>query len=270
MKVDPDCAIDLCRSGLLCQRYLILHVSSATVGMPGRGQPSETTIAYCLGVLQDGDSEIFVLSGPVGDGATCCPVGWEQLRDRGVESVRFVVSPDVGLASKVSGVFEGASVMPSLQSLLAEQVAGMPPRLLASARPALEQLCSALTAQAAQGALKRAAATEWAAAYPAQLAQWRDVVLQLRPVHALPARLRRVLRWADTCAAVLNRTLVRAIERHGPFVDRADAESFAAELLLRSRRRQGPCPDQIGVDLSPAFSRFTAEASRSRMQAPRP
>jgi transposase-like protein len=260
MKLDTDCAVGLCRSGLLCRRYLILHAASATVRVQRRGQPSEA-IAYGLGVLQDGDAEVFVVSG--------ASVDWAELRVRGVESMRFIVSPDLGLASEVSGVIEGASVLPSLQGLLAEHTAGMPSRLLASAAPALEQVCSALTARAARKALGRASSAEWAAAHPVQLAQWSDAVSRLGPFYALPARLRRVLRWADACAAALQGTLVRAIDRHGPFADLAEAESFVAEVLVRALRRYGPCPDEIGFGLAPAWGGFTAGAGRSRMASPR-
>jgi transposase-like protein len=269
VKLDTDCAIDLCRSGLLCRQYLILHVASTTARVQGFGQSSDVAIAYVLGVLQDGDAEVSVVSGAAGAGLSGCAVGWAQLRDRGVESVRFVASPDADLASEVSGVFEGALVLPSLHGLLADHTAGLPSRLLASAAPALEQVCSALTARAARQALRLAASTEWAVAHPAQLAHWSDAVSRLGPFYALPARLRRVLRWADACAAVLQRTLLRALDRHGPFADLAEAESFVAEVLLRTLQRQGPCPDEIGLGLSPAWGGFTAGAGGSRMAAPR-
>lgn len=268
MKLDTVGAHDLCCSGLLCRQYLVLYPGSVPVRLRTGGVADEAAIGWGLGVLADGGSEVFLLSAP-GASGPACPAGWALLAARGVESVGWFVSADTGLAAEVSGVFPGASVLPSLQALLAAHSAGVRPRLWAPAEAALLEVCSALTLPAAQRALARAALTPWAVTHPAQLAQWQEALAQLGPFYAPPARQRRVLRWADGAAWALHRALAQALGRHGPFGSRDEAEALVAAVLLRGLRRQGPGPELGSLGPVPVWPGFTAGAGRSRMALPR-
>jgi hypothetical protein len=73
--------------------------------------------------------------------------------------------------------------------------------------------------------------------YPKILAQWGEAVAAFQPLFAIPEPYRHLVRSVDQTAAEVQGRLMRAIHRHGPFVDSGEAFRFAAAALQHADRQ---------------------------------
>ena len=193
---------------------------------------------FATGVLADGSTELL----GVWFGAGMDVGAWQavllDLLLRGVESIRFVVGndlPAVGYRQRVLSL--GATELRSIEQTLAATVAQVPPRHRCSVASALRSVAAAGRSDAAGTALRAFERVRWGESYPQIVAQCRLALVQLAPVFALPAALRRVVVSGDRMAANLHGSLVRSVGRYGCFVDQAEALDFVAGALLRAERR---------------------------------
>ncbi len=221
----------------LCCRYLSAHFDLLPMQVQEAGAAHCREAYWALGFLADGQCEIL--------GSWLAPssreMPWqevfEDLKDRGVEKVRFIV---VGGTAEVHRGMRAscprASALPSVGRLLAQSLAQMTPRFRASVAPKLAALAAADTAQVAQSALDDVAAVRWGMKYPFIVERWRTLPEQLTSLYALSPRLRRVVLAGDAAVQQLHRSLSRAIERRGVFPNEQVAMSFLMHILGRVQR----------------------------------
>jgi putative transposase len=91
--------------------------------------------------------------------------------------------------------------------------------------------------KAVEAAMSAVEVGPWGERYSQLVAQWRALVSQWAPFFALPALQRSLVLAGDRMAAQLHKGLVRAIVRHGPFIDSAAALRFVAVVLHRAGHR---------------------------------
>lgn len=221
----------------LCRRYLLLHVQPLSVPVLEEGFERNQTVRWGLGVLADGQYEVLGMRSLPASGATGWHELFEDLRIRGVESVRFVASNEpMEVSATLRAAYPDATVLPAMGQLLRQSLAQVAPRHRNAGAEALGGLCSAGTAQAARAALTALAASPWGASNVAVVEHWSAAVERLAPFYALATRLRRLILSGDEAAERVGRTLQRAVARSGNFPSETAAVAFTSEVLDRVDR----------------------------------
>lgn len=231
----------------LCERYLAVAFDDATMQVGDSGAPLEQTVCLVLGVLADGQCEVLSTWLKPEAGSTGWEDVFEDLRDRGVGKIRFVVAKERSqVRAGVPTAYSAATVLPATLQLLRQSMAQVAQRHRRLGSVALGAVREAETAQTALAAVNKLAASPWGTTYPAVVKRWRDVVEELGPYYALGTRLRRLIRTGDEVAQVLAQTLQRAVARHGCFPSEKAAITFVAEVLERANRRFGSAGPVLG------------------------
>jgi len=166
-----------------------------------------------------------------------------ELRDRGVERIRFALNSDLaGFREDLRARFAGATALPSFAQLLdrsASQVAARHRTPVAERLRAVIETESGLEARASLAAFE---SSRWGARYPALVADWRIALEQGWALWSLAPTLRREVLSGDGRAAALNRSLRKAVDRHGGFADAGEASAFIHAVLAREQRRLESAP----------------------------
>lgn len=168
--------------------------------------------------------------------------GWKavllELRDRGVERIRFALSGDLtNFREDLRARFPGATALPSFAQLLDRSVSQVAAR---HRDPVAEQLRAVIEAESgpeARASLSAFQSSRWGASYTGLVADWRIALEQGWALWTVSPALRREVLSGDGAAAVLNRSLRRAVARHGCFADMEAAHAFVVASLTRAERR---------------------------------
>lgn len=223
----------------LCCRYVAAFCNSVAAEIHDADCTNAKTIHWALGLLADGEREPL--------GAWVQPVEgrmpWQEvfagLKVRGVRQIRLVASgAPTEVRDGLRAVYPAAHAVPSIEHRLSQSLALVAPRHREAVARVLGGLAGAADTGAATATLDDIQAGRWRATYPALVEQWRPVLGQLGPFYALPVPLRHVFLAGDRGVQALQRSIGRAVERHGPFADVAAAESFLVHLLQHRERRQ--------------------------------
>lgn len=223
----------------LCSRITVAHLGGLAVQGMHDGSAVERVLHWALGFLGDGECEPL--------GAWVQPVEsrmpWQEvfagLKVRGVRQIRLVASgAPTEVRDGLRAVYPAAHAVPSIEHRLSQSLALVAPRHREAVASVLGGLAVAADTGAATATLDAIQAGRWGATYPALVEQWRPVLGQLGPFYALPVALRHVFLAGDRGVQALQRSMGRAVERHGPFADAAAAESFLVHLLQHRERRQ--------------------------------
>lgn len=221
----------------LCRRYAAV-VFSTIAGLSPQGDASKSrTICWALGCLVKGESEILGVWSL--EGLSAMPaVVFADLHNRGVEFLRCGLGDLGDVEVEFQGAFRNGAAYPAIEQVIAAALAKVKPMH----RPAVEQLlrtriddhngaqADVVPAGTSREDLRRK--------YRAILQQWDEAVAGLQPLFALPEPYRQLVRSLDRTAIRMQERLVRAIHRHGPFVDSADAFNYVVDWLLRADQRQ--------------------------------
>jgi len=222
----------------LCCRYVVACCSSVAARVLDDGLANAKALHWALGFLSDGECETL--------GTWVQPVEgrmpWHEvfggLSVRGVRQIRLVAScAPAELRDGLRAVYPAAHAVPSIDHLMSQSLALVAPRHRETVAGVLAGLSAAADAGAATAALHGIHAGRWGVVYPALVEGWRLVLGQLGPFYALPGPLRGVFLEGDQRVQALQRSIGRAVGRHGPFADVAEAESFLMHLLQRRERR---------------------------------
>jgi len=234
--VEPNSAATNFLSRPLCRRYAVIVLTRIST-LPVKAEADQSrTFCWAYGTLINGDAE--VLGAWNSDGEQPIPVKvFGNLRDRGVEFVAHGVGNLIGAESAFMGTFGRAMLLPSIEQSVASTVAAVKP----AHRAAVSNLLRAALGDAdrapssvAPDEISRAVLRE---RYPKLLRQWDEAVAPFQPVAALPEPYRSLVRSADRTAFELHERLMKAIHRHGPFVDSVEAFDFVASALMRADRQ---------------------------------
>lgn len=161
-----------------------------------------------------------------------------ELKERGVERVAFALSGDLmGFREGLRARFPAALGLPSFAQLIDRSVLAAASRHQASVDACLRRIMQAGSISAASSALTEFESSRWGAHYPSLIADWRLALEQGWALWTLPPALRRAVLSGDGAAAALNRSLRKAVARHGCFADVDEAHAFVVAALARAERR---------------------------------
>lgn len=219
----------------LCRRYAVVVFTAASrLQVTGAVAPNRT-IWWALGTLINGDREILGVWNSNGEGAIPADV-FGGLYDRGVEYITYASGALAASQSAFSAAYPRAVLLPSIEQSVAAA--------LASVRSAHRSVMSGLLRAAAVDAAEPVMAVrpgissaDWRERYPRILEQWDEAVAAFQPLFALPEPYRQLGLSVDRTAFDVQERLLRAIHRHGPFVDAGEVFEFVAAALQRADRR---------------------------------
>lgn len=217
-----------------------LAVSFDWLRMPGRcGDfgPAHGALS-ALGAHGDGEREVL----GVWLASETESLAWRSasadLEIRGVERLRFAISREAACATNLTSPAPlGAIELPPVEQSIAAILAQVEPCNQGALANAFRAVLVAGRGRAVDAAMAAVEAGPLGERYAPLVAQWRALVSRWAPVFELPVAQRRLVLAGDRLAADLNKGLVRAIARHGPFTDSAAALGFVARALQRVERR---------------------------------
>lgn len=228
-------AIDTWLSRPLCRRYAVVAFSAASRLRVVGAVASSRTIWWALGTLINGDCEILGAWNSNDEGAIPAEV-FGGLYDRGVEYITYASGDLTASRAAFSAAYPRAVLLPSIEQSLAAALASV----RSAHRTVMSELLRAAAVDPAEpvvAALPGISSADWRERYPRIMEQWDEAVAVLQPLFALPEPYRQLVRSVDRTAIEVHERLMRAIHRHGPFVDACEAFEFVAVALQRADQR---------------------------------
>jgi len=228
---------ELWSAHLLCRHYVAVHFSQVSLAR-GNDVEREPVQHWAFGVLSDGQSEELGAWPQDRSGAMNWLRVFGDLKVRGVERIRFALSGDLAsFREDLRAAFPGATALPSFAQLLDRSVSQVAARHRVPIATRLRKIVEAGSGQEARAVLAGFEASPWGARYPALVADWRMALEQGWALWTMSPALRREVLSGDGAAAVLNRSLRKAVARHGCFADMEAAHAFVVASLTRAERR---------------------------------
>jgi putative transposase len=238
----------------LCAAYFCVMIDRLETSIQCDEGPAMHSVHWAVGLLADGELETL--------GARVSPCEdmsagrrlFADLKERGVEAIRFVVSPDA-LVSRVDTLlaFPRATVLPSFETLLRECLREVAPSHRGVVRGALRSVVDAESLHSAQGALSSFAAGPLGHRYPALVERWHRVLVDSSPFFALSPRHRRALLLADGLVPEIHERVRRALSRPGMLPSSSSVSARVEVALARIGHRLASqiVPRRIGTARSP-------------------
>ncbi|WP_397536235.1 transposase [Roseateles sp.] len=218
----------------LCWHYVGVHIEELSVEVQvAYGTSCESTVAWAMGMLADGDWEVLGAWPRHAVSATFWRGVKEDFDSRGVDKISLVCALDLD-APKLCG---SVKVLPPFTRILGcgyVPAASNADVLRAEARRVVR---GAASVRAARVALERLLAQEGACRAAVLATDFHEALELFRPFYALGTHYRALVRTGDEHLELLGRSLQRAVRRHGRFPDLAAATSFVADTLARHERR---------------------------------
>lgn len=225
----------------LCADYFGVMLDRLDVRIQGDDVPPVHSVQWAVGLLADGELEMLgAWSSP------CDDAGHEQqlfanLADRGVEEIRFVISPDPSMTrADALPAYPRVKVLPSFEALLRECLLQVAP----SHRRAVGSALRPLVAAESLDALDTFAASGLGRRYSALVDRWHRALADAEPFFALSPRHRRTLLLGDELVRTTHERLRRAFSRPGILPSSAKVSSMVEVALSRIGHR---LPRQIGA-----------------------
>lgn len=237
----------------LCRHYVSLHLVNLPVSLEPERHDGGQLVRWAIGVLPNGENELA--------GVWCCPrrsdASWsadavEEMRSRGVETIRLVVIHDSGTPSE--------AMRPRFVPLAAAALA----RRWLKSSSAAAPLHSGHVISAAlrlKGPSRPPSSKK-----PDAVGGDEHDAAELWASFALSSNLRRLVAMGHQSVLVSQKRLQRAVARHGAFDSQREAIAFAETVLLESepfgsRRSLGRRRD---AQAEPSGSRHPAVADKQR------
>ncbi len=240
----------------LCRRYVVARFNTLSVQASIGNDTQNLAVRWASGYLRDLESELIGvwtcnkpaigLAGMVAAGDPPWTVPASQtwcdalvdLRRRGVERVQFVIGDDLlRFREELRAALPGATALPSFAELLERSWSQAAARHRAGLQQCLTEILQSASGLHARELLGAAESGPWGAKYPEILEDWRLALEQGWVLWTLPPALRRAVLSGDGAAAALNRSLRKAVARHGCFADVDEAHAFVVAALARAERR---------------------------------
>jgi transposase-like protein len=229
----------------LCRRYAAM-VFSTIADLPLNGRPPENrTISWAFGCLVNGESEC--LGAWILDGTSATPANmFGDLHHRGVEFIRCGLGNLGDVEAAFNACFRNAVLYPSIEQTIAAAVGAVRPRHRAAMSGLLRASLGDADEPMGAVALAGFSSDELRQKYPGILGTWGEAVARFQPLFELPEPYGRLVRSVDRTAIRMQERLMRAIQRHGPFVDLAAAFGFVVDWLWRADL----CIQRVGMDVA--------------------
>lgn len=224
-----------CSERALCCRYFSINFEEQRVHvLADGGGLGEMTVGWALGVLVDGDWETLGAWTVAPKSSTYWRTVFNELGIRGVERISLVSASEPEV---VLDVQPAVASVPSFGGGYVRRHASLKSevcQLGSKARRAVREAASLRVARLAMTRLQRPCGAGKAAAL---VLEWPRSLAQFQPFYDLRPNRRALVRKGDEYLERLDRTLSRAVGRHGPFADPEAATSFIAGTLARAERQ---------------------------------
>jgi putative transposase len=231
-----------CSGYLLCRRYVTVHFHQVSIAWKEDAERGPVQ-HWAFGVLSDGQSEALGTWPQDRSGAMSWRRACDDLKDRGVERIRFALSGELtNFREDLRARFPGATALPSFAHLLDRSVSQVAARHRAPVSERLRAVIETESGLEARASLAAFESSRWGVRYPALVADWRIALEQGWALWSLAPTLRREVLSGDGRAAALNRSLRKAVDRHGGFADAGEASAFIHAVLAREQRRLESAP----------------------------
>jgi putative transposase len=200
----------------LCARYLGVVLARLEVGGPGDDVSAARCVQWAVGLLAGGELEMLGAWLSLSDDARPGQQLFADLKDRGVEAIRFVISPDPTKA-RVDAVvaYPRVKVLPSFEALLRESLLQVGPTHRRAVGRALRLAVTAESLDSAAGALSAFAADSLGDRYSMLVDRWHRALADSEPFFALSPRQRRMLLLGDELVRQSHVRLRRSLSRPG-------------------------------------------------------
>jgi transposase-like protein len=234
----------------LCAAYFGVMIDRLEASIQCDEGPAMHSVCWAVGLLADGELETLgAWVSPCDDESSVRRL-FADLKDRGVEAVRFVVGPDA-LVSRVHALaaFPRARVLPSFESLLRQCLREVAPTHKGVVRGALRSVVDAESLHSVQDALSSFAAGPLGRRYAALVERWHRVMVDSSPFFALSPRHRRALSLVDGLVPEIHERVRRAHSRPGMLPSSSSVSALVEVALARIGHRlpSQTVPRRIGV-----------------------
>jgi len=194
----------------LCARYFCVLLDELKVGTCSGAESELQRVQWALGVLADSGVEVIGAWVTPGDEPGSWRHRFAEMQARGVESMRFVVGPQLALARiDALTVWPRSRFLPSFEALMRECLRQMGPSRRRGLDSALRVVVAAPSFDAALVALDSIAAD-----LPASLVdRWQAALVDAAPFFELSPAQRRLLVRGDAVAKNLHERLLRSLAR---------------------------------------------------------
>jgi putative transposase len=234
----------------LCASYVSVILNRLDVRVEGASGLAVHCAQWAVGLLPDGELEMLGAWLSPSDHARHWQQPFADLKVRGVESVRFVVSPDPAMArGDAVAAYPRVAVLPSFEALLRACMLQIAPSHRRAVGNALRLLSAAESLDLATAALDTFAASLLGRSFPALVDRWRRALVELEPVFALGSRQRRMLLLADQLVRDIHGRLRRSLSRSGTLPSSARVSSLVEASLVRIGHRLPTHKATLGSDV---------------------
>lgn len=233
----------------LCASYFSLMLDSLDVRVLGEDGPEVHRVQWAVGVLADGEVEMLgAWSSPCGGGGA--GQLFANLKDRGVEAVRFFISADPA-ATRVDALaaYPRTKVLPSFEALLRQSLRQVGPTHRRAVGSALRHVITAQSLDSAAVALDTFAAGRVGARYGALVDRWNRALVDAAPFLAVDPRQRRLLVLGDELVRDIHGRLGRSLSRPGSLPSSASVSSLVEASLARIGHRLPQHKATLGSDV---------------------
>jgi putative transposase len=234
----------------LCASYFSVIINRLDVRVQGDSGRAVHCAQWAVGLLPDGELEMLGAWSAPGEDTRAGRQILEDLKVRGVEAVRFVISPDPAV-TRVDAVpaYPRGRVLLSVEASLRESLLEVAPSHRRVVGQALRLLIAAESLESAAVALDAFAASSLGARYPAVVDRWQRALVEFEPVFALGSRQRRMLLLADRLVRDIHERVRRSLSRPGTLPSSARVSSLVEASLARIGHRLPTHKATLGSDV---------------------
>lgn len=220
----------------LCRRYAAVAFSAIPTPQVRNQSDMGRTFCWAFGSLIKGESEILGAWNLDSDSAMAANV-FGDLYVRGVEFLRCGLGGLGDAEAAFLATFRNAALYPSIEQSFVSAIDAVKPRHRAAMSTLLRAAMGNAGPESIVVSLPGSSSEDFRQKYPGILNQWGQAVARWQPVSELPEPYARLVRSVDRASAGIQERLMRAMKRHGPFADSAEAFDFVVDALLRADLR---------------------------------
>jgi len=221
--------------------YPVVFFDALRVKIRQDGVVRSQAVYLALAILADGSREVLGIWVEQSEGSRFWMKVFNDLRTRGVRDVLIAVTDGLsGLSDAIEAVFPETTTQTCLVHLIRNSLAYVPWKNRKAVAAELRSIYSAPSAEAAEAALDRFEAGEWARKYPTIAPGWRRAWTRVIPFFAFPPEIRKLI-YTTNLIENLHMRLRKIIKTRGHFPNEAAAIKLIW-LAIRTAmsRRTGP------------------------------
>ncbi len=197
--------------------YPVIFFDALRVKIRDDGVVRNKAVYVALGVLPDGTREVLGLWIEQTEGAKFWLKVFNDLKTRGVQDVLIaVVDGLTGLADAIETAFPTTTVQTCIVHLLRNSLDYASWKDRKKLAAALRPIYTAVSAEAAEAALRDFAAGPWGQKHPTIVQSWQRAWAQVIPFFAFPPAVRRVI-YTTNAIESLHMRLRKIIKTRGHF-----------------------------------------------------